>query len=269
MQVLLEEEISRKLETLPASSPAVAKLISIIDHPKTTRDEVLHLLALDQVLFANAFKYANSAALGSCRRLESLTEIVDILGFSALKSIAVLTALRNVSTNKELWFNGIFIALASKKIATELKREIGFGHDIFMAAMMQQYGLFALIHFAPERYKKLDQTKNFYERLEEERKLFGYNHLELSTKVLESWGLPGQIIGIIANQEKQENSKLKIYNSIIDLSRSILETGPLEEQQDFDNLLERNSTILQELQFKLTFQFIEDLFEEVKEFVVF
>lgn len=261
---LVEEDVVKKLDNLPTSSPAVTKLISIIDNPTTTRDDVLHLLALDQVLFANAFKYANSAALGACRKLESLTEIVDVLGFNVLKSIAVLTALHNVSNNKELWFNGIFIAIAAKKIALKLNKDANFCDDIFMATMMQQYGLFAIIHFYPDQYQEIDTNLDFYQKLEQETTRFGYNHLNLAAKVLETWGLPKKVISIITNQESKKNEILEPYNLIIDLARTILEAGRLETEDKFDCFVETNKALLKDLAFDLKLDYIEEIFAETR-----
>ncbi|MDA0772821.1 MAG: HDOD domain-containing protein [Cyanobacteria bacterium] len=259
---LVEEDIAKKLDSLPASSPAVTKLISIIDNPTTTRDDVLRLLTLDQVLFAHAFKYANSAALGSCRKLVSLTEIVDVLGFSALKSIAILTALRNISTNRGQWFNAIFTALAAKRIAITLSKEAEFCEDVFMAAMMQQYGLFAIMNFYPKEYKKINQSLSYNERLKQETKLFGYNHLELSTRVLEIWGLPKKIVSVVANQESQENDQLNKYNQIIDIARAILESGRFKNENNFKDFIKTNKKLLSELKLKIGQDFIDEIFTD-------
>ncbi|MDD9899316.1 MAG: HDOD domain-containing protein [Candidatus Melainabacteria bacterium] len=261
----LTKDITKKLDSLPASSPAVTKLINIIDDPQTTRLEIMHLLALDQVLFANAFKYANSAAMGNCRRMESLTEIVDVLGFNILKNIAVLTALHNVCQNKQLWFDGIFVAHASKRIALKLGNHQETAEEIFMAVMLQQYGLFALAHFDEEKFTKINLKQNFYDRLKQETELFGYHHLELSILVLEQWGLPSNVLCIVANQEDQENSKVTPYNRIIDLAHELLIFGPIEEKEQLESFCERNEELIEELKVTLDLKLIESIVDETRE----
>lgn len=262
---VLTQDITRKLENLPASSPAVTKLINIIDSPKTTRLEVMHLLALDQVLFANAFKYANSAAMGNYRRMESLIDIVDILGFNILKNIAVLTALHNVCKNKQLWFDGIFIAQASKRIALKLGRNKNFAEEIFMAAMLQQYGVFALAHFDEEKFAQINLKANFYDRLRQETELFGYHHLELSVLVLEKWGLPERALKIVANQVEQENESIKPYNRIIDLAHELLNFGPIDNEESLNAFCIQHQEILEELELELNLQLIDTIVGEARE----
>jgi HD-like signal output (HDOD) protein len=60
----------------------------LIDNPNTTRDQVAHLVAQDEYLFAQCFKHANSAAISSLRELKTIQEILDILGFSYIKKAA-------------------------------------------------------------------------------------------------------------------------------------------------------------------------------------
>lgn len=265
-------DISKKLDQLPASSPAVTKLISVIDNPKTTRDEVLRLVTLDQVLFANAFKYANSAAIGSYRKLKSLTEIVDVLGFGILRNIAILTALRNVGQDKSLWYEGIFVALAAKKISNLLKLERDVTEHIFMAALMQSYGAFALNHFCPQEYKAIKEIKNFKERLNEEKKIFGISHLELTVMALKEWGLPDRVTEIIANQENHNDDKLAQINVIIDLSRYLFGAKALD-QNALDEYLKLDSPLLVDMKHYgialsyITTQFISDLFDDAEKLV--
>lgn len=269
---LLGLDISKKLDQLPASSPAVTKLISVIDNPDTTRDEVLRLVTLDQVLFANAFKYANSAAIGSYRKLKSLTEIVDILGFGILRNIAILTALRSVGQDKLLWQEGIFIAIAAKKISNLLNLNGDLAEHVFMAALMQSYGAFALNHFYPKEYGAIKDIKDFKQRLAEEKKTFGMNHLELTVMSLKQWGLPERVTEIIANQENHSSNKLAQLNTIIDLSRYLFGAKDMD-QSSLEKFLEENPELLARMRQykilnpKISAKFIEDLFHDAEKFV--
>ena len=271
MTVLTESSIGKKLDSLPASSPATTKLLSIIDSPKTTRDDVLNLITLDQVLFANAFKYANSAAMGNYRRLESLTEIIDILGFRVLKNIAILTALRSVPVDKELWFEGIFLAVAAKSIAQYLKKDRDYCDTIFIASVMQSYGVFVLSNFYPETYRNFRSLTNYQERIEKERETFEMSHLDISTTVLLEWGLPSNITEIIANQASYEGTSTEEENIIIELARTLLNMKSMSNDE-IDNQVQSNETLQTNLKkYKIDLminqKFINKLFNETKDLV--
>ncbi len=268
MTVLKSSNIGKKLDSLPASSPAVTKLLSIIDDPKTTRDDILKLVTLDQVLFANAFKYANSAAVGSFRKLESLTEIIDILGFGILKNIAVLTALRSVTVDKKLWFEGVFLAIAAKTIAKKLNKDKHYCDEIFIAGLMQSYGVFVLSHFYPDSYAEFRAMTNYQERIAKEREVFEMSHLDISAAVLLDWGLPQKVTEIIANQASYKGKATEEQNTIIELARFLLGMES-KGDEEIKYLLKSN----QELQSNLTKQkitlyidqeFINKLFDETK-----
>ena len=268
---VLKSSIGSKLDSLPASSPAVTKLLSIIDDPKTTRDDILKLLTVDQVLFANAFKYANSAAIGSCRKLKSLTEIIDILGFAILKNIAILTALRSVTVDKKLWFEGIFLAVAAKAIAKELKKDRNYCDEIFIASMMQSYGVFVLSHFYPDTYSKFRSMTDYQERIEKERETFEMSHLDISATVLLDWGLPAKVIEIIANQAAYKDKATEEQNIIIELAR-FLSGMESKGDEEIKYLLESDEALQASLSkykidLKIDLEFINKLFDETKDLV--
>ncbi len=271
MTVIKSSIIGKKLDSLPANSPAVTKLLSIIDDPKTTRDDILKLVTLDQVLFANAFKYANSAAVGSFRKLESLTEIIDVLGFGILKNIAILTALRNVTVDKQLWFEGVFLAVAAKSIAKRLNKDKHYCDEIFISGLMQSYGVFVLSHFYPDNYPEFRSMINYQERIKLERETFEMSHLDISAAVLLDWGLPQRVTEIIANQASYKGKATEEQNTIIELARFLLGMESMGDEE-IKYLLKSNK----ELQANLTKQkialyidqeFINKLFDEAKDLV--
>ncbi len=268
---VLKSGIGKKLDSLPASSPAVTKLLSIIDDPKTTRDDILKLVTLDQVLFANAFKYANSAAIGSFRKLVSLTEIIDVLGFGILKNIAILTALRSVTVDKKLWFEGVFLAVAAKAIAKKLKHDRDYCDEIFIAALMQSYGVFVLSHFYPDLYPEYRSITNYQERIAKERESFEMSHLDISASVLLDWGLPKNVTQIIANQANYKDKETAKQNIIIELAR-FLQGMESKGDEEIKYLLKNNQELQatlkqQKISLRIGQEFINELFDEAKDLV--
>ena len=89
MPRLTKNEILELATQLPAVSTAATQLISIIENPMTSRNQIVDLLKVDEILFAECFKHANSAAVGAFRKFVTIHEIVDILGFSHIKRVAL------------------------------------------------------------------------------------------------------------------------------------------------------------------------------------
>ncbi len=262
----LEQEISRRIDDLPSISPAVLKLIQIIDLPKTTRDDVLKLITLDQVLFANAFKYANSAAIGAVKRLTSLTEIIDILGFNIIKNIAILSSLKKAVVNKNIWSLSVFLGISAKAIAKKLNLSNKDAEDLYMAGLLLTYGSFALSYFYPELYKEINPDLDLEARLNAEKNIFGINHLELSAMILRKWGLPESVTNII-----ESHALIASYstnNHILALSMFIYKLHQtnqaellteLNHNPSFSHLQTINS------EFEITEEFITQLFSMTEE----
>lgn len=223
MPLLSISDIKIKTEQLPAMSSAAAVLLSVIGDPDVTRDEVAYLVSVDQTLAANAFKLANSAYYGSRREFESIKDIVDFLGLQVVEQIAVFVAAKSIYPNKNIWFQSVYTANASKQLMKML------GHDnlaidlAYTAALFENYGCILLQHFYKEEYEKINTHQDFHTRLKKEKEVFGYNHIEISAIALASMGVPNAVLKIIENQNQLDSDAYCVTNTVIDVARTLFD----------------------------------------------
>jgi HD-like signal output (HDOD) protein len=182
-----------------------------------------------------------------------------------------LTALRSVTVDKKLWFEGIFLAVAAKAIAKELKKDRTYSDEVFIASMMQSYGVFVLSHFYPDSYPEFRSISNYQERIEKEREAFEMSHLDISATVLLDWGLPQKITEIIANQAAYTDKSTEEQNIIIELARFLLGMES-KGDEEIKYLLQSNASLqasLNKYKIDLTInlEFINKLFDETKDLV--
>lgn len=229
MQDIILNSVLECARDLPPISKTAIELINVIDNPDTSRDDIIKLVSLDEVIFANAFKYANSAAMGVRREIRNTREIIDLLGLQELKKLAITIAARNAISDGEIWYHSIFMASCSQKLARKLNFRAEDVDDVYIAALMMSYGALVFRVYYGDDYNQIEEESDLFTRLRLEDENYGINHLELSYKVLEDWGLPEHALKLIFNH--QSENKFTRANAIIELSRimSMLEFASDDE----------------------------------------
>lgn len=266
--------LDKVLEEMPAVSSAALKLLEIINNPRTSREDVMKLVSVDEVLLASVFKYANSAAFGGYKRYESLKEIIEALGFNNIREIAVMVAARSVIKNNDLWLYSVFLGISAQKLAKQLDKDIKYTEEIYMASLLSSYGKLIINHFYPDEYSKIQKEEDFRKQLQIEERIFGINHLQLSANVLYAWGLPGSVISIIRNDQlTNPDPVIAQQNEIMDLARRLTYMEESDEYEIEDLLYDpeiRPGLIEHGIdQLKISPQFLEECFRDANEFTSF
>lgn len=84
-------EILLKLESFPGLPKTGAKILALLDEPKTSTDEIEKILKYDPGLTANFLKLANSAYFGIPSKVTSVKQAIVLLGLNRLKQIILAT----------------------------------------------------------------------------------------------------------------------------------------------------------------------------------
>lgn len=226
MPRLTKNEIFELASQLPAVSTAASQLITIIEDPKTSRNQIVDLLKVDEILFAECFKQANSAAVGAFRKFVTIHEIVDVLGFSHIKRVALFTAAKSVIDDPKIWYESVFTAVAADHLARKNRFDYHLCDAVYMAALFQNFGAFLLNFHYPKIYREINKIVDYEDRLLAQEKEFGYNALEVSALLLKNFSIPDYVVDIVANQYNVYTPKARKENVFIEVGRI------LQEMQD-------------------------------------
>lgn len=223
MPRITKNELFELASQLPAVSTAATQLLSIIDNPLTSRGQIVDLIKIDEILFAECFKHANSAAIGAFRKFVTIHEIVDILGFSHVKRVALFTAAKSVIDDPKIWYESVFTGIAADHLARKNRFDYQLCDAVYMAGLFQNYGAFLLNYFYPKIYKDISKLVDYEDRLAAQEKEFGYNTLQISAILLKSFNLPPYVVDIVENQSNVYNEKARKENVFIEIGRILQE----------------------------------------------
>ena len=121
------KRITQSIINLPTLPTVVAKMLEIIDDPKSSARALGRLINNDQVLTARILRLANSAFYGFPNPISTINLAIVVLGFETIKnlglSVTVIDRFARSGKDDELldytrfWEHSVGVAVASRMIA--------------------------------------------------------------------------------------------------------------------------------------------------------
>ena len=248
------------------------KIAGACNQAGTTASDLCELMQCDPAIALKILRVANSAVYGLPGRVNSLRQAVVVLGFRAVRNLALSVAAADVFTSDgdasyhALWTH----SLACATVATLLSKVDGISHEqAFLAGIVHDAGKLILLDAVADKYYDVVANSPPEERIAAERAAFGTDHLELGLRCADEWGLPMDISTAIANHHDPLNPKLApslvdvvhVANQLSrhwglglhqpdehDVERLICDTPLRLQQADLGGLLERAQEGFQSLQ---------------------
>lgn len=165
------------------------------------------IVAPDEGVCSDLLRIANSAYYGRSGRVKSLRDAITLLGLKTVKNLVILLASKSMNASLKgkiflSYLNEFTITCAL--VAEELCEKMGFKQykeEAFLGALLHKIGMTILALDQKKVYADLIENaeKNFADLLEEERKLFGVDHIEVGKLAFEKWNIPAALQEVISD----------------------------------------------------------------------
>ncbi len=202
MSVLEQKRLLEYVEKLPGFSPAALKIISLANNLSSSPTDMVNAITLDPTLTARILRLINSAYFGG-RSVSSLNRAVILLGFNTIKNIALsLAVVSSIQvkgsfrwfTNDQFWEHCLACAIAAKSMAKAMDVSAVEVEEYFIAGLIHDMGMAALIQIAPEMEKIYDPSyRPEVARHDLEKETLGVSHAELSGMMARKWKFPASL----------------------------------------------------------------------------
>lgn len=199
---LTAPEVAAAVAELPAMPASISEVIAACDDHDMTVGQLSQVVLRDQSLTANILKLANSSFYGHSRRVTTVTEAVVMLGFSAIKSLAISSHTARLLSGGlpgyglqqgELWRHSISVAFTARRLAVEVK--LAPVEEAFVAGLLHDIGKTILSSYMEHAFDEV--TRIAQERRmpfhEVEHELLGFDHAELGAQVAAAWSFPPEL----------------------------------------------------------------------------
>jgi HD-like signal output (HDOD) protein/GGDEF domain-containing protein len=204
----MRSDASATLERLVAragqlfSLPVVAiQVLELTNSPQVDNRAIKECIENDPALTGKILRVVNSSLFGLSREVSDLNQAIALLGSKPLKLLVLGFSLPNslfASVESEIlahyWRHALTKAVAGREISETLWKLPG--DEAFIAGLLQDLGLLLLIQQVGEPYvlllKKVWAEGKDMAALEIES--MGFDHAELTTRLLSNWGLPEALV---------------------------------------------------------------------------
>jgi len=184
------------------SPPAVAiHIVRSAADPDITARDLQKIVSGDAALVVELLRIANSPFFGFSRSVTRVEQAMVVLGQKMLRNIALLFIARETlrsgpSTQLDsqiCWENSLRRGVCARLLAGVVGAD---PEDSFTVGMLHDMGLLALFTAFPQTATTCHELArcNPEERRRKEREMFTLGHEEVAKMLMESWGLPEEII---------------------------------------------------------------------------
>jgi HD-like signal output (HDOD) protein/GGDEF domain-containing protein len=201
---LVQQFVERtgQLYSLPA---AAAEVLHLTSEPRIDPRALKECLESDPALASRILRVVNSSLFGPSRQVTDLSQALTLLGIRPLKMLVLgfslpkeLFAGLEAEVLARYWRQTLIKAVAAR----ELSERLWYlpGDEPFLAGLVQDIGILALIQQLGEPYQKLlAHVQSFGgSLLARELETLGFDHLVLSARLLLHWGLPPGLCAAIS-----------------------------------------------------------------------
>ncbi len=209
--VLEDESIKRivsQTETLPSLPAVYTEIISELQSPDPSVQNVGDIIANDLAMAAKILQVVNSAFFGLIRKISNPKEAVMLLGTETIKALVLSVKIFSEFNQKKFaWFNfddlfnhSMSVSMFTQTITKEEHLDQNLVNHSLMAGMFHDLGKLILVTNFQAPYQKLlteaRQTRQNLWVLEND--LFGTSHAEIGAYLMGLWGLEYPVIEAIA-----------------------------------------------------------------------
>jgi len=169
--------------------------------PSSDSKALAEIIQCDATIALRLLQVANSSLYGFTREIDSVEHAVVVLGFRAVKDLALSTAAVEVfsqgegAAQQELWQHSLGCASVARLLCAEIGTT---NHEAaFLAGIVHDIGKLTLFDWKHDEYQALNSEVDLERRLQMEGDTFGTTHTEIGARYGDEWGLPPEIVDAI------------------------------------------------------------------------
>lgn len=213
-----------KIDALPTQSHTYLSLTKALGSNSASVREISSLIEQDPALTSKVLQTVNSAMFGAARRITSVREAVQLIGFQVLRAlvlgIQVFDFFQNAALKlslNSLWSHSLTTALHAKQIAALEHLPEAQIDEAFLAGLLHDIGKVALAASSPNEYQNLWHLhrQNSSALRAGELATFGATHAEVGAYLLKLWGLPTTIIDAVEHHHSVRPADTESFTALM------------------------------------------------------
>lgn len=200
-------ELLKGLRTLPVAPQVVPRLQRLLSNLDTDDNELAAAIRLDSSLAARVLKSSNSAFHARSEPVASIENAIQTLGYQETFRIVAQSSFGPFLNRKleiyhleagDLWDVSLIAAIALEQLCRSSTTDPNTG---YVVGLLHAVGKLPLNDFVMQMdFRPMPDLSNPENSVRLEIALLGHNYGEVGSALLQSWGFPEVITGVIAQQ---------------------------------------------------------------------
>jgi len=191
--------IAQRVNSIPTLPVVMAKVIEMVDNPRTTAAQLAEFISRDQALTIKILKLANSAFYGFPQKIGTINLAIVVLGFESVKDLGLSAAVVETfqgsgygdeSDLSKFWEHSVAVAAACKILTRGTN--VNIAGEIFVAGLLHDIGKLVLLRFLADEFRLAAEAaeKKKVELYKTELEQLGFSHADVGGWLAEQWNLP-------------------------------------------------------------------------------
>jgi putative nucleotidyltransferase with HDIG domain len=191
------EQMLQDIRQLPSLSVVVLEILDSFKDEGLKVPELVRKIGRDQALAARVLRVANSAFLGFPSKVASINEAVVVLGFHAVRSLALAAGViqqfppgdGRAFDRLAFWQHAIGVGVVARVLAQKLGRN---QEEAFTAGLLHDIGRLVLDTYFHDGFLQVLALAAAEDcsLVEAEKRLLGMDHAEIGFEVARQWKFP-------------------------------------------------------------------------------
>jgi putative nucleotidyltransferase with HDIG domain len=218
---VLSDEIVNNINELPQFPENIMFIEKLIADPSTDMAVIAKQISIDPALTADLLKTVNSAQYMLSKKVDSITEAVNIVGINSIKNLlysyGTVEVLGDDTTAKKLlWDHSYKTAFYAYNLAKNFKSDRNLLDDVYVGGILHDMGKIIFSNVHPElleKIKVISTDKNIPSSTFENLST-GMNHAELGAMIAEKWNFPERLVGSIRYHHTPGDAPAELKNIV-------------------------------------------------------
>ncbi len=206
MNALSAKEIVKESLSLFSLPDIYFQITKMINDPSYSAVDIGKVISKDPALSARLLKIVNSSFYGFQARVDTISRAITIVGIDDLKSLVLTTSVidsfskipSDLVDMTLFWLRSIHCGILAKLLAK--KSSVSHCERLFLCGLLHDLGSLVLYSKLPDQSLEVllaaDHDRRLVAGLEQE--IIGLTHADVSSALIQHWGLPEALVETIA-----------------------------------------------------------------------
>ena len=203
---------------------AVIKIKQLIDDDGTSMDDIAKVINYDPAIMSQVLKISNSALYKFPSVITTVAKSIQVIGtrsiYDLVLAYGVANAVKNVDPDvvdlEKFWEQSVSCALLCKHLAEEVG--LNEPEKLFVCGLLHNIGELVLVQLNPTAANKCAAISKNNTPLMLQKKHLGFAYTDVSSELLNLWGIPLDISQIVAKTHTSEHTAQSQEEKIIQLA---------------------------------------------------